>query len=400
MRIFFSNNFFLLIIFTADIFAFIIYQFSISSAIFYKNFTLFLLIIISFIKIRFIFKNILIIFFFLLIFICLVHNLLFLNTSNFQLLFQSLFLIIYPMLIFNYAANISQNLFSYISFLKKFVYINTIFMIIEIFFTDFIISLDVKGFFNLVKSVYTGLNPISGFPANWHINFPDVYPRRGAGLLMAPLASGMISAFVSLIILHEYTQKRIISLISLLLPCFGLILSQSRGPILFFIIGSIIILNSIKNKSLFLKENYFMLLLLFSLTIFYIFPFLENRFTFDSSAKGHLQSLIFNFSNMFNIPILGYGIGTQGAIIARENIETVGGGEGAIFSLMFQTGLIITFIFVIWLFTLCFRVENTDYKGLNKIILISSIPIIFTSEHLYTITGFIFIWVFIGINRH
>lgn len=399
MRIFFSNNFFLLIIFTADIFAFLIYQFSISSAIFYKNFTLFLLIIISFLKIRFIFKNIIIIFFFLLIFICLVHNLLFLNTSNFQLLFQSLFLIIYPMLIFNYAGNISQNLFSYISFLKKFVYINTIFMIIEIFFTDFIISLDVRGFFNLVKSVYTGLNPISGFPNNWHINFPDVYPRRGAGLLMAPLASGMISAFVSLIILHEYTQKRITSLISLFLPCIGLILSQSRGPLLFFIIGSIMILNSIKNKSLFLKDNYFIILLLFSLTIFYIFPFLENRFTFDSSAKSHFESLIFNFLNMFNIPILGYGIGTEGAIIARENIETTGGGEGAIFSLMFQTGFLATFIFVVWLFTLSFKVENIDYKGLNKIILISSIPIIFTSEHLYTITGFIFIWVFIGINR-
>jgi len=102
---------------------------------------------------------------------------------------------------------------------------------------------------------------------------------------------------------------------------------------------------------------------------------------------------------MFNIPVLGYGIGTEGAIIARENIETVGGGEGAIFSLIFQTGLLVTFIFVIWLFTLSFKVENIDYMGLNRIILISSIPIIFTSEHLYTITGFIFIWVFIGINR-
>jgi len=399
MKKLFSNNFFLLIIFTADIFAFLIYQFSISSAILYKNFTLFLIIIISFLKIRFIIKNIIIIFFFFLIFICFIYNLLFLNTSNFQLLFQSLFLILYPMLIFNYARNISQNLFSYISFLKKFIYINTIFMIIEMFFTDFLISLDVRGFFNLVKSVYTGLNPISGFPNNWHINFPDIYPRRGAGLLMAPLASGMLSAFVCLIILHEYSQKKITSLISLFLPCMGLILSQSRGPLLFFIVGSIMILNNIKNKSLFLKENYFLILFLISLTIFYIFPFLENRFTLDSSAIGHFQSLIFNFSNMFKIPVLGYGIGTEGAIIARENIETMGGGEGAIFSLMFQTGMLATLTFVIWMFNLAFKLENIQYIGLNKTILISCIPIIFTSEHLYTITGFIFIWIFIGMNR-
>ena len=74
------------------------------------------------------------------------------------------------------------------------------------------------------------------------------------------------------------------------------------------------------------------------------------------------------------------------------------GTEGGIFSTTYQCGIIFGVIFLIWYFNLTKEDQLGDDKKAYPL-LISGIVIMLTSEHFYTISGYVYIWYYVGLNK-
>ena len=394
---------FLFFFLVADLFSFFTLSLiDTNAAIFIKNLSLFLIVLVSLTSflnnklskieiLYFIFFSILFVISFIL------------NVAQNLILIQSAYLIIYPLLIVNLGKKNSSDLAirNFEIFIQYFCILNLLFMLFEINNTDLLISLGLSEFWYYVKGVAEGININTGLPFNWHTDF-YADTRRGAGLLLAPLASGMLHAlgcYISFIKLFENKSRW--NIIFLILIFYGLVLTDSRGPMIFLVLASVIYY--LKNKK-FLKINISSKIFwsITSLISFYIIlPTIISAITLqDDRSPAHWYSLINNIINLPQVPILGYGIGTQGAVAAESIYQTLGQGfgtEGALFSTIYQCGLIFGLVFLFWYYSLISKKKIFTYNK-SYPILISGIIIMLTSEHFFTISGYIYIWYYIGLN--
>lgn len=274
---------------------------------------------------------------------------------------------------------------------------NFIFMVFEINNTPFLVNNGLIDFFKYVKGVLSGININTDLPFNWHTDF-DANTRRGAGLLLAPLASGMLHAFASYICSLRYIDsKSNFFLIAFFLNLYALFLTDSRGPILFLLI-SIMIYFYRNKKEITEKFNIKLFLIFFLISFIYlVLPTLISAVNLeDSRSMIHFISIINNLKGLNEIPFFGYGVGTLGSqavkIFLIEPVKGFG-AESSLFSSIYQAGILFGLIFLIWHFRLLKFVGKKAYP-----LLLSGVPIMLTSEHYFTITGYIYIWYYIGLN--
>lgn len=312
---------------------------------------------------------------------------------------QSGYLLIYPLLFTRLGSKYNDNV-SIIKFEKFIIFFslsNFIFMVFEINNTSFLVNMGLSDYFKYVKGVLSGINIKTGLPFNWHTDF-DANTRRGAGLLLAPLASAMLHAFASYICILRYVDsKSNFFLIAVFLNLYALYLTNSRGPMLFLLIS--IIIYFYRNKKEITKKLNIKLCLTFFL-IFFIYLILPTLISAvnleDSRSMAHFISIINNLKGLNEIPFFGYGVGTLGSqAVQNLFIDPIKGygAESSLFSSIYQAGILFGLVFLIWHFRLLKFVGKKAYP-----LLFSGIPIMLTSEHYFTITGYIYIWYYIGLN--
>ena len=402
---------FLLIILLADLTSFIVlFSFGLEFAILIKILTLAILVFISFFTLSNLkFQKFELFYFVLIGFLTLLAFSL-KNLDN-LILFQSSFLLVYPLFIIRIAKRNSDliKIEKFENFILYFSIFNFLFMLFEMSNTKLLLNLGLSEFFQYVKGVSTGYNVNTNLPFNWHTNF-GASTRRGAGLLMAPLASGMLSAFGCYVAFYKFFETSLKKyLIFFALIGFGLILSDSRGPMIFLILSIFIYYLKNRHKTT-LQAVGIRNFLIFFLTISLIYisgPTIMSAILLqDERSPKHLMAFIGNLRDIFTIPFFGYGIGTEGAIVVRTNtqLNTNYYGEGSIFTIIYQCGLITGIIFLTWFYSLYKNCRELIKKNLitDKIspILLSSILILVSSAHIFTLSGFIYIWYFIGLHQN
>ena len=396
-------NFFLFLFLLSDFISFLsITIFSLQSAINVKNLLLGLVVFVSltsFLKNKISKLELIYIFYLVLLFI----NAIFSKQMPNLIIFQTMFLLFFPLFIFKLGEKNSseENIKKFEFLIQLFCLFNFIFMIFEINNTDLLISIGLIEFFSEVKGVSFGINANTFLPFNWHTDF-DAHTRRGAGLLLAPLASGMLHAFGGYISFVKFiNNKNKKDFLFLIIISIGLLITNSRGPMIFAIISmGIYFFQNKNNYKIIVGEKFFWLMIILAF-IYVIGPTIIDAITLqDDRAPGHYYALINNIKNLPQVPILGYGIGVQGAIAAESGLAKLSEGygtEGAIFSTIYQCGIIFGLIFLIWYLSL---IKKTKKKLDDRIfpLILAGLIIMITSEHFYTISGYIYIWYYIGLN--
>lgn len=367
-------------------------------AIFFKKLSLFLIVIISLTSLfkKKIDKFELV---YLLYFSWVVLLSLFYNNFNKILTLQSGYLLIYPLLFTRLGSKYNNNtsIEKFERFIVFFSLANFIFMLFEIKNTPFLLKLGLSDYFRYVKGVLSGININSNLPFNWHTDF-DANTRRGAGLLLAPLASAMLHAFASYICFIKYlNSKSNFIFITFFINLYALFLTNTRGSMLFLLLS--ILIYFYKNKKEITKNINIKLFLTFFLIIFIylLLPTLiSSIYLQDERSLAHFISIINNLKGLSEIPFFGFGVGTLGSQAVQSLfIEPVKayGAESSLFSSIYQGGILLGLIFLLWHFRLLWLVGKNAYP-----LLLSGIPIMLTSEHYFTITGYIYVWYYIGLN--
>ena len=181
--------------------------------------------------------------------------------------------------------------------------------------------------------------------------------RRACGLLGTPLTLGIVMACISLVTfyLFTYTKKKV-HLLCFILCIFGLLSTQSRGPLVSFIVSFIFMLCLLEYKrteKIFntVLKNIFRILFV-GFVLFLIIAFLDGRNEFITTIVSRVQTITMwsgqDASNalrrqrwelglqyFLQNPIIGYGISSTGThSITGINVES------GIIKKLVETGLV------------------------------------------------------------
>lgn len=257
-----------------------------------------------------------------------------------------------------------------------------------------------------VKGV-TSFDTQFNLPFNFHRHYNDGSPpsRRTAGLVAAPLAHGHILLFslsAFLMLSHLKTISRSLFLLLIIFFIFSLTQNQTRGAILSLVLLFFALF--LKNK---LKVNTSVIFMLF------LFSGLIGVLTFillqispqDGSWSGHTNALLKNINDILNSNVLGHGLGVQGSLASMESSVKIGGGEGSIFTIYFQIGILGLLLIgsIIYLafrqFYSLARSQSLFYPETTILFYFSLFTLLvgmLTSEILLTVSGSGIYWVLIG----
>ena len=243
-----------------------------------------------------------------------------------------------------------------------------------------------------VKGVLLGAQPLTGLP--WGFYRDSELTRRAAGLLAAPLAQGMFLVVAGLLtVAAPRGMLRRLSLILLAFLIWGIWTSGTRGAML---AGALALTGYLATARTALADPRFRLGL--ALAALAIAAFVTR----DGSSPGHWQALQLNLEGLFNIPLLGYGPGAQGAIAAQTQQSLVGGGEGAIFTMAYQVGLPGAVAFLCF-YVACLgrlwhahREGDADFALATFWLMIGIATTLVTSEHILSVSGSASLWLMVG----
>lgn len=258
---------------------------------------------------------------------------------------------------------------------------------------------EVKG----VKSFDTQFN----LPFNFHRHYNDgsLPSRRTAGLVAAPLAHGHIILFslsTLLMLSHLKTISRSLFLFLIIFFIFSLAQNQTRGAILPLVLILI---------ALFLKNNFkintraILMLLMFSGLMGVLTFILLHISPQDGSWSGHTNALLKNINDTLNSNVLGHGLGVQGSLASMESSVKIGGGEGSIFTIYFQIGILGLLLIgsIIYLalrqFYLLAKPQSLSYPETTILFYFSLFTLVvgmLTSEILLSVSGSGIYWLLIG----
>jgi D-xylose transport system permease protein len=197
-------------------------------------------------------------------------------------------------------------------------------------------------------------HPETRLPWNFYGGQP--LARRSAGLLAAPLAQGTFLAVTALIAM-ALLQRRSLAYAGAVctLLFIGLWMSGTRGAML---VGSVALLGYVASSRDLLRAP--AIRLISTVAVLGIFAVISRRVVDmtlnfrDGSTIGHWTSLLRNLDQIHQVLLFGGGLGRQGAMAARAGLATLGGGEGAIFSMAFQMGIPAALLFL-WFYGQCMR---------------------------------------------
>lgn len=190
-----------------------------------------------------------------------------------------------------------------------------------------------------VKGVEIGANPANGLPWNFFVN--EDQARRAAGLLAAPLAQGpflVVAGLCGFALLGR--QRPWLGAAFLAVIAAGVAWSGTRGAML---AGFLALAGFVATESALLRHRGGRMGLLAVLvmagavsSILVVETSIEER---EGSTLGHWQALQRNIADIDQAWLTGCGLGCQGPMAAQIQGTSLGGGEGAFFSIAFQIGL-------------------------------------------------------------
>jgi len=124
----------------------------------------------------------------------------------------------------------------------------------------------------------------------------------------------------------------------------------------------------------------------------------------DGSTDGHVESLSSNLDGIGAVTLLGNGLGRAGAMAAQAGLDIAGGGEGALFSIIYQIGipggLIFMGLYVAITGQLYLRHRQPgrlgDLARAGFALMVGATGTLVSSEHLLTFSGMAALWLMAG----
>ncbi|WP_375312324.1 hypothetical protein WHZ77_03020 [Bradyrhizobium sp. A5] len=257
-----------------------------------------------------------------------------------------------------------------------------------------------------VKGMVYGAEPETGLPYNFFIDLDQT--RRAAGLLAAPLAQGMVLAVAGVLVVAagpaRLTASRVLIFLLILLGlCAGVWMSGTRGAMLagtIALTGYLLTSRASRRHPLARLIAAAAVVLVIGLATRDVVDATINQT--DGSSPGHWAAFQRNIDGLFQIPALGYGIGRQGPVAAQAAITNVGGGEGAVFSVAYQSGVLAALALLIF-YAVCLRRlwradrEHQAHLALAVFwLMIGFATTLVTSDHMLSVSGSASLWLLTG----
>lgn len=252
-------------------------------------------------------------------------------------------------------------------------------------------------------------HPETALPWNFYMGSMEDLQRRAAGLLAAPLAQGSFLALASLLALassHRYLRDRTglclrLALCAILLA--GVWMSGTRGAML---MAGIALLGYALSARQLSGPPWVRLMLggivLAGFLAASASVIIKTIFFLDGSSIGHWTALQKNLQDLPQVLLLGGGLGRQGAVAGTLFMSSLGGGEGAIFSIAFQIGVPGALVFLYFYSRSMFLALNgyrqyQETLGLAIFWLAAGMTItLVTSEHILSVSGSAALWLMLG----
>lgn len=252
-------------------------------------------------------------------------------------------------------------------------------------------------------------HPETALPWNFYMGTMENLQRRAAGLLAAPLAQGSFLAIAALLALamnHRYLRDRTGLYLRLLLCAIllaGVWMSGTRGAML---MAGIALLGYALSARQLSGPPWVRLLLggivLAGFLAASASVIIKTIFFLDGSSIGHWTALQKNLQDLPQVLLLGGGLGRQGAVAGTLFLSSLGGGEGAIFSIAFQIGVPGALVFL-YFYTRAMFLALNGYRqhqetlGLAIFCLAVGMTItLVTSEHILSVSGSAALWLMLG----
>lgn len=252
-------------------------------------------------------------------------------------------------------------------------------------------------------------HPETALPWNFYMGSMENLQRRAAGLLAAPLAQGSFLALAALLALamsHRYLRDRA-GLCFRLLLCATLLtgvwMSGTRGAML--MAGIALLGYALSARQLSGPTWVRLALACIVLSGFLTASaslIINTIFFLDGSSIGHWTALQHNLRDLPQVALLGGGLGRQGPIAGTLFTASIGGGEGAIFSIAFQIGVPGALIFLYFyaragLLALNGYRQHQHTLGLAIFWLAVGMTVtLITSEHVLSVSGSAALWLMLG----
>ncbi|HLO77583.1 MAG TPA: hypothetical protein VK196_14090 [Magnetospirillum sp.] len=203
------------------------------------------------------------------------------------------------------------------------------------FWTD---TLEYGYYLHDVKGITTGFDSRWLLPFNF---FGYEYQRRAAGLVAAPLAQGSLLA-VGAVLGYAALGRKYLPVAGLVLALclLGVWQSGTRGAFLMVALAlPIYMLGGNRENGAMVRNLAIMALIAGSAyeTLAYVVSYSVSYA--DGSTIGHVDALARNLENLDEVLLMGKGIGMAGTDTSSAGQEIAGGGEGALFSVIYQLGL-------------------------------------------------------------
>jgi len=252
-------------------------------------------------------------------------------------------------------------------------------------------------------------HPETALPWNFYMGTMENLQRRAAGLLAAPLAQGSFLAIAALLALamnHRYLRDRAGLCLRLLLCAMllaGVWMSGTRGAML--MAGIALLGYALSARQLSGPPWVRLMLASVVLTGFLAASaslIIKTIFFLDGSSIGHWTALQKNLQDLPQVLLLGGGLGRQGAVAGTLFLSSLGGGEGAIFSIAFQIGVPGALVFLYFygramLLALKGYRQHQETLGLAIFYLAAGMTItLVTSEHILSVSGSAALWLMLG----
>lgn len=253
-----------------------------------------------------------------------------------------------------------------------------------------------------VKGLQLGADPDNGLP--WNFFGGIDLERRAAGLLASSLAQGMFLATGAVLaIACMEGRARLLGLLFCITLFVGIWMSGTRGAML---AGGLALLGYLLCNRTLLPGRGWRWLILGSTGLAIVVAswgivIMSVNFL-DGSTIGHWTALQRNLQDLPRVLILGAGLGQQGAMAGQVAGSTIGGGEGAIFSIVFQLGLPAAALFLVffgnmtWALWRAYRRQGEPLALAAVWLSLGIATTLISSEHMLAVSGTGALWLLCG----
>lgn len=248
--------------------------------------------------------------------------------------------------------------------------------------------------------------PGTGLP--WNFFGGENYARRAGGLVAAPLAQGQFLVTAALLALGLGQRWPWRALLACTVLLVGVWMSGTRGAML---AGIVAVLGYLLTSRTLVRSAAMRILLagaalLAFAVASYGIVLVSVNFR-DGSTIGHWWALKRNLADLHQVLLLGGGMGRQSAVSAREALSDIGGGEGALFSIAYQTGVPAALLFlgfVGWCLRTLWRAHRVHGDGLALAmfwLMCGVMTTMVSSDNALTVSGAGGFWLLLGaVLRH